>query len=253
MKYLFFVAWARAREKQIADETDFERMINSPGLGEAFKVLQDTDYAPYLGETEPGSFEELFDLEKTAFKKTLIKLGLQKRIVNLFFLRADLFNLGLLLKKELFEIAFQAEDSLPYGLSNPDKLKERYALLLENLKEQERASPSELDDFLRASFFQLLITASREMGEKGLESFLQKYFAKVKEGGPKEALENELWRQEKEFLQRADRESEGLAPLFAYWLRKEYAERALRAILSAKQLGLAESETRQLLKGIRAL
>ncbi len=97
MKHLFFIYLSRAKEKHIADETDFSRMINSSGLDEAFKVLQDTDYAPYALSKKADEYESLLDEEKKAFKDSFLKLGAKGELLEILSLRQD--NISKIIKK----------------------------------------------------------------------------------------------------------------------------------------------------------
>ena len=96
MKYCFFVAWLRAREKRIADQIDFDRMINSSTIEESFKVLNDTDYALFLNE---NNIEEILEKGWLDFKKTLELMGLDKEIIGVL-IPEDSFSF---MKKEFLE------------------------------------------------------------------------------------------------------------------------------------------------------
>lgn len=258
MKYLFFVAFLRALEKQIPDETDFERMINALNLEEAFKILQDTYYGPYLMNFQSTSFEELFEQEHLNFEKILKRMGLEKKILMFLSLKADFFNLGIILKEEMFQIKEPKDVLLKRGAA-PNVLRKKYSPLIKELKASKVKVASEIDDFLIKAYFQKLIELTQNLKEKKLEEFFQGYWRLLKQqreekaGDLKELPEKYLRDLEKEFLDKTKWESEGLLPIFAFFLEREYSQKVLRIILSAKEIGLKVSEIQQLLGAVPAL
>jgi vacuolar-type H+-ATPase subunit C/Vma6 len=89
MKYLFFVAWLRAKEKKLADKVDFARMIGASSSQETFKILNDTDYAPCLTNKTPDKIEEIIEEEKEELKKNFSLMGLDKKTLDFLFLEDE--------------------------------------------------------------------------------------------------------------------------------------------------------------------
>lgn len=195
MSYVFFTYWSRAKEKHIADEIDFNRMINASSFNDAFKVLQDTDYAPYALNKKPEDYKETLKEEKEELKKTLQRMGLEKEVLALL------------------------------DLEQKDVLKAK-------IKDSKvKAFLKEYGEILQ-SFFENLKQENLDLAKKDEDALLLK---------------------EKEFISKAEIESEGLSPLFSYFLRKKIAERVLSLILSSKKLGLPGEETSRLISSVRGL
>lgn len=97
MKHLFFIYSSRAKEKYIPDSTDFSRMINANSFEEAFKVLQDTNYASYALGRSPFDYEDILEEEKEDFKNELIKVGAKDEILDIISLKRE--NIFKALKK----------------------------------------------------------------------------------------------------------------------------------------------------------
>jgi vacuolar-type H+-ATPase subunit C/Vma6 len=93
MKYLFLTSWLRAREKKLVDNVDLDRMIGATTIEESFKVLNDTDYAPYLVADGDYDIEKVIERERKGFHKMLSVMGVEEEVLDIFFLRErmDLF------------------------------------------------------------------------------------------------------------------------------------------------------------------
>lgn len=195
MSYVFFTYWSRTKEKHIADEIDFNRMINASSFNDAFKVLQDTDYAPYALNKKAEDYKGALKEEKEELKKTLQRMGLEKEVLALLDLE----------QKDVLET----------------KIKD-----------------SKVKVFLK------------EYGE-----ILQSFFKNLKQENLQSAKKDEeaLLEKEKEFILKAEIESEGLSPLFSYFLKKKRAEKVLSLILSSKKLGLPGGEVGRLINSVRGL
>ncbi len=89
MKHLFFIYFSRAKEKHIADDTDFSRMINASSFEDAFKVLQDTDYAPYSLNKKPIEYEDAIEEEKKQFKEDFIRMGAEGEILEVLSIKQE--------------------------------------------------------------------------------------------------------------------------------------------------------------------
>lgn len=254
MKYLFFIAWAKAREKLIADKTDFKRMINSANIQEAFKILQDTDYALFATNKDPSLFEEVFQAEKMTLKKMLEKMGLDRNVLKFLYLNDEIFNFRIILKEKLFGIKPKT-----VGIEEAVNLRDDYGKELEKMKKLKVKTPAELDDLLTKIYFERMIEAAKKMKEKEILSFFKSYkdilvtFSTYKEDNKKQEIEGKLIELEKKFIQEAERKTEGLKPFFAFFFRKWQVEKFLRAIFSAKELGLVPQEIHKLIEEIRIL
>lgn len=91
MKHLFFIYSARAKEKHIADDIDFSRMINTSNIEESFKVLQDTNYAPYSLNKKAIEYESVIEEEKKEFINELLKMGAKGEILEILSIKKENF------------------------------------------------------------------------------------------------------------------------------------------------------------------
>lgn len=234
MNYLFFSAWLKAKEKTIADETDFERMIKSQNLQESLKILQDTDYAPYVNNIQSGSYENIFKDERKGFQKILTKMGMEEHFINLFFSDYDLPGLRRILKKQ--EKNTELERKYENELKTEIKLEDRT-----------------IDDFIKEKIIENKIKILTLLKEKKIKIFLENYYQKLKQGKSKEEVEIELKKMEQDFIEKGEMEHDGLFPIFVFFLKKIKAEKILRAIFSGKEILLEENKIKETVSSIRAL
>ncbi len=266
MKYICAITFFRTREKQLPDQTDFERMIAGAYLSKSFSVLQDTHYAPFLSDKKAEEFKQVFDEEKISFKKNLPKLGIKGDLIDFLYQRADFFNIGLYFKKELFNEGFSEEDFLREGLSDFEKLKRKYPELENKVQQQDFENPSQLDQFLTKFYFNKTIELAKEKKEKEIKQFFENYL-KVLEKSYKLTKENKskknllsldkvkkrLDKLEKDFFQREKWRIEGLGPILAYFLKKRKTEKITEAILAGKQINLQNLRIKKLIKNLPVL
>ncbi|MDD3728894.1 MAG: hypothetical protein PHH50_01045 [Candidatus Pacebacteria bacterium] len=162
MKHLFFIYWARAKEKWVVDSTDFSRMINALTLKEAFKVLQDTDYAPYALSKDSSNYEDVIKEEKEEFKKILLKMGAKDEILNLLSLNQEnVFETAKKIKSKKVSAFLKSYGQLLKEFEETAKkndmelLKEKEDLLEE--KEEEFVLASEMQTEGLSPFFAFLL------------------------------------------------------------------------------------------------
>jgi len=239
MKYLYYISYTRSRERYILDKTDLERMINALTAEEARKVLYDTDYGNYI--TPERSLEEIIEEEKKGTYDMLSKMGLERRVLDLLFLPADMLNLRVMLKEDLFGVK---GEGVRVG-RRESALRTEYAAEIEEAKKKE--DPSELDDFLTGVLRRKRLEKAKE--DKSLHSFLKKRDEKALAG----SSEEELVELEDRFMKEARRRSEGLAPLFAHFMQKWRAERILRLVHGAKKAEVPSERIYESIKKVPAL
>ncbi len=241
-RYLFLNSYFEAREKHIADKTDFDRMINGKDKSFAMEVLQDTDYATHALEEE--SLDLIVEKEKDSFKKDLIKMGFQ-RLADLYFLREDVANLRAILKNKIFR---SEEKKLALTGRDEKELKKRFPEAFQEAKNCK--SPAELDDYLTKIYLESLECCARK--DKRVESFVKSYRESLENFSGKER-EGKIKALEKGFLEENRKDNEGLAPILAYFMQKWRAEKFIKAIISGKEAGLSPSEIKTLIEDLRIL
>ncbi len=234
MKYLFLNSYLDAREKHIADKTDFERMMGSKDHLSALQILQDTDYGVHALDSK--DLEEIILKEKMSFRDDLFKMGFSL-LAELYLLKDSFTNLRLFLKGR--------EDYLPSG-KGEKQLKEDFSEIIEKLskiKDKEKR-----DDHLTEIYLEKI----RDYGEKEVKEFVENYL-KVLKTFSKEEREEKLRDLEKSFILENRKKNEGLSPILAYFLQKWIAEKTIRAIIRGKEAGLTVSQLKEVISNIRAL
>lgn len=242
MKHLFLNSYFEAREKHVANSTDFSRMINGKDSNSAMEVLQDTDYGVFALETK--SLKDIIEKEKLSFKRDLVKMGFED-LANLYFLREDFVNLSIILKKEMLEVDTGELSSLG---REEKKLREDFKEIVETAKKIK--DPSELDDYLTECY---LASLGRYVDiDKRTKDFVSSYkeILRNKEG---EEREKEIRKLEENFFQENRRDNEGLAPILAYFMQKWRAEKFIKAIISGKEAGLSPDDIKDIIYSLRIL
>ncbi len=241
-KYLFLNSYFEARQKHVADHTDFDRMMNSEDRESAMEVLHDTDYGVHA--LESNSLEETIGKEKRAFKEQLSRMGYE-RLTDLYFLKEDMSNLRMILKEKATGV--DAGELIPSGKSK-EELKREFE---EELREiEEMKDPAELDDRITELKLGKLKEHAKESPET--EQFTREYEEALKNLSGEER-EKRIREIENDFLEEHKKENEGLAPILAYFMQKWRAEKFIRAIISGKEADLSPSKIKEIIYSLRIL
>jgi len=243
MKYLFFVAWLRAREKKLADPVDFDRMIGAPNIEEGFKVLNDTDYGPFLSGKTYLQIEEIIEKEKEDLKKSLNKMGLSKGALNLLFLKDDLILLGQELKEKIFK-----------G-SEKEELIKKYPGIAQRIQKAKPESAEKIDDLIIEIYFKKSIQFLKKIKEEEALLFFSKYWKKISQTREEdlEKRDSLLIEMEDEIVQKSVYSMSGLMPILAYFIKKRRSESFVRTIFASKKIGLDSSKIYNLIERTRTL
>ncbi len=241
MKYLFFVSWFRAREKKLADKTDFDRMIGASNIEESFRVLNDTDYAPYLSGGTHANIEGIIEKERKDFRETLLRMGMEKEVVDVLFLRDELHAVSREVKEKIF-----GEKTTTEKREESDLFKE--------VKSRKPENPHEVDSVLLEIYFQRVISFLEESGERETEKFFRDYEKVMKETeGDFQRRDELLLKIENEIIEKGREEVSGMMPVLAFFIKKRRIESSVRSVFSAKKLGLGSGEVYKLIDDKRAL
>ncbi len=243
MRYLFFVAWLRAREKKLADAVDFDRMIGAPNIEESFKVLNDTDYGPFLSGKTYLEIEEIIEKEKEDFKNNLNKMGLSKGALNLLFLKDDLILLGQELKEKIFK-----------G-SEKEELIKKYSSIADKIQKTKPESAEKIDDLIIKIYFEKSIQFLKKTGEKEALSFFRNYWKRISQIKEEELEKREslLIEMEYKIVEKSIDSISGLMPILAYFIKKRRSENFVRTIFASKKIGLDSSKIYNLIEKTRTL
>ncbi len=244
MKYLFFISWLRAREKKLADQVDFDRMVSASNMEESFRVLNDTDYAPYLQGKAHSDIEEIIEEERKDFRKNLLKMGMDKDFLDVLFFKDDMSIISKEIKKDLFEKEAKGGKSLSKK-KDTDTVKE--------IKKASPEKPEDVDDILLEKYFQKTIDFLKKNKEKSLETFFSNYSEIINKETDFQKRDESILKMENEIIEKGREDVEGAAPIFAFFIKKRRAEHFIRTIFSGKRMNMDSREIYKLLIEKRAL
>ena len=233
MRYLFFISWLKTREKKLADQIDFDRMINASSLEESFKVLNDTDYAPYIANKSYLDVEEVIKEEREGLKKSLKHMGMDQDLLDFLFSRDEIFALGRRLKE---------------GEEIDD-----YQEIVKEIKERNPQTAKEIDDFLVEIYFNQLIKFCLDKKEKETAKILKDYWQEKISNDDPQTKEDLLIGLEEEIIKKSKDVFSGVLPLLSFFIRKRKIDSLIRGIFSAKRIGLSSSNIFNLSQKTRAL
>ena len=242
MKYLFLNSYFNAIEKHIADQIDFDRMINAEDEKKAMEILQDTDYGRWALESD--SLEGVFKKEKSFFVSELSKMGAGE-LKDLYSLRADIVNLRVFLKNKIFN--FDSGSLVDWGKGEKELVDEFEE---EISKAKEIDSPAKLDDYLTEVYLDRLESFSK--GDKQVEKFIKEYrkILDSYEGGVKDKKIKKL---EDEFISENTKKNEGLSPIFSFFMKKWRAEKKVRTIITGKEIEFSPKKIKNLVEDLRSI
>lgn len=90
----------RVLEKRVLSKNDFERMLGARTAADAFKVLNDTDYADNLLGLQPEEFEKALWRDEKDLRKLFKKIIESKELLKFLFLKQEHLRLKLYLKSK---------------------------------------------------------------------------------------------------------------------------------------------------------
>jgi hypothetical protein len=244
MKYLFFVSWFRAKEKNLADQTDLDRMIGASSLEESFKVLNDTDYSGFLSGRTYQEIEQVISLEKQNLRKTLEQMGMDKPALDFLFLKNDLIMLA-------GEIKEKKLNSLEKSV-----FIDKYSDLARKLIEKKEIdSLEQIDDLVINYYFKKAIRFCQTSQENQLADIFKKYWLliKNKKNQDLKTRDDLLIDMENKIIEKSREKIDGIMPILAFFIKKTRAQYFVKTVLSAKRIGLSSTETYSLIEKTRTL
>jgi len=97
--FSYSAARVRALEPKLLDMTEVERMLGAKDAKEAYKILNDLDYASHIGDIEKTEdFQEVIDAGLQDVKDVLDRIVPETQILDILFLPFDFHNLKTVLK-----------------------------------------------------------------------------------------------------------------------------------------------------------
>ncbi len=124
--YLAAIGSVRVFETKLFSEAEKEKMLGASSFGEAFGMLNDLDFAPFLNEAEKTEdFESVLQSGLHSAKQELQRLAPHSKEMDVLWLQYDLHNAKVLLKSDFLKENIEDFDELllPYGSQSPAKMK----------------------------------------------------------------------------------------------------------------------------------
>ncbi len=228
MRYLFFVAWFKAREKKLADQIDFDRMIGAFSLEESFKVLNDTDYAPCISNKSYLDIEEIIDQERNSLRLMLSKMGMDKQLLSIIFLKQDLM------------------DSIKNKESSDQEINQE-------IKKRDLSEVNEIYDLIYEIYFKKLISFCKKTKENKAVLFFDEYWHKLEKENDIQKRDAVLVEMESEIIDQSQNLTSGILPILAFFIRKKRIENFIRNIFSAKRIGFSSNDIYKIMTPQRTL
>ena len=111
--FTYSVAFVRTLETLLLNENEVERMMLAKDEYEAFKILNEFDYADNkLGIDDPADFQKIIEEGLLDIKEMLDKVTPEKRVLNILWLQDDFHNIKTLIKAKLSEKPYEEIEHL---------------------------------------------------------------------------------------------------------------------------------------------
>ena len=125
--YTYSVGVVRALESLLLNENELERMFLAKNAEDAFRILNETDYANNKeGVHDPTDFQKVINEGLIEIQQRLEKITPDQRILNILWMEYDFHNIKTMLKGHLSGKSFEDIEYLmnPMGKINIQKLKQ---------------------------------------------------------------------------------------------------------------------------------
>lgn len=130
-EYIYAVARIRVLETKLLDRATLYRMIDAGTPQEAFGVLTDTEYAPFMQQAELSEFEKVLSAHLKWVYEQLSKFVPEGFALDLLRMRMDFHNLKVLLKAKLLGAVVEPEALYDWGTLPTELLRAGLELLSE--------------------------------------------------------------------------------------------------------------------------
>lgn len=207
----------RVLEKKVLDKTDLERMAGAETAVDAFRVLNDTDYADNLLNLKPVEFEKALARDERDTKKLFKKIIENKKLLKFLFLKNDYLNLKLYLKSKFNK-----------KLEKHKKPKLQTQAIIDNLKKLKKITPKKIDEICDLELYKTRKRIAKKLRDKFLREINKKDMD----------LNFDL-----DFIKEQARNCAYGSPIIlAYYFQKLDAARKIRIIMNAKLNNISQEE-----------
>lgn len=189
--FAYAVGRIRVLETTLLHQNEVERMLGAKDAQEAYRVLNDLDYANHVGDVDNvENFQEVINAGLREVKSLLEKITPDQRILKILWYRYDFHNIRTLIRAKINPMPEQElEDNylMNLGAYSPHLLQkfifeDKYGDKIDrNLRQvikeaeslyQEKDSSFWLDLFLDKKFFALVSQINKKIGSSFVREFL---------------------------------------------------------------------------------
>jgi len=182
----YLVSLLKAFRAEFLDSNDIERMIGAKGPEEAWRVLNDTVYVKYFGETKNvRDFDLVLDSSLLEIKNLILKVFSKKKELSFLWLKYDFLNIKSLIKAKLSKEEPKLNslggidlNDLRKVILEDDKKKLPHDLniligeVLEQYSKEENAQ--DIDFYLDREYLSLFTKEIKKIASKALTNFLRR-------------------------------------------------------------------------------
>ncbi len=122
--FAYSVGAVRTLEALLLNENELERMVLAENAKDAFRILNETDYADNQDQdANPEDFQKIIDEGLLQIRERLEQITPDKRILNILWMGYDFHNIKTLLKAKLAGMAFEDVENLLSKMGKIDIIK----------------------------------------------------------------------------------------------------------------------------------
>ncbi|MFC1647727.1 V-type ATPase subunit [Patescibacteria group bacterium] len=192
------VAWIRVLETKLLSENELERMVLAKDAKDAYKILNETEYAAHVGDIEKvENFQEVINAGLRESKELVEKIVPYKDMFKILWFRYDFHNIKVLLKaknsgKTYEEVADYCYDfgtvslermrkfvmdseEAGFGLDEEFEKYLKESIKLAQVDFEKTDDPQMIDIILDKRFCWIINDLSEKSGNKFLDEFTNKY------------------------------------------------------------------------------
>lgn len=122
--FAYAVGVIRTLETLLLSENEVDRMLLAPTVEEAFRILNETDYANNTENiTDPAEFQKIIDKGLIEIHEKLEQITPDKRILNIIWMGYDFHNIKTMLKAKLSGKSFEDIENILSKMGKIDIIK----------------------------------------------------------------------------------------------------------------------------------
>jgi len=192
------VAWIRVLETKLLSENELDRMVLAKDAKDAYKILNETEYASHVGDIEKvENFQEVINAGLSESKSLVEKIVPYKDVFNILWFRYDFHNMKVLLKAKSSGKAYEDvagycydfgavaldrmrkfvmdSEDVGFGLDEEFEKYLKESAKLAQAEFEKSDDPQMIDVVLDKRFCWIINDLSEKSGNKFIDEFTNKY------------------------------------------------------------------------------